>query len=77
MRFRPTTVPILLACLLAGAALSADCDSCHLIVAQGPTDDLGDVDSDVAGLEFEHPVQIGEAWKAVPCAQCHTRASGY
>jgi hypothetical protein len=60
-----------------GANLSADCDSCHLIVAQGPTDDLGDVVSDVAGLEFEHPVQIGEAWKAVPCAQCHTRASGY
>jgi hypothetical protein len=60
-----------------GFGLSADCESCHVIVAQGPTDDLQETDSRVGGLDFVHPVEIGRAWASVPCSQCHTRASGY
>ncbi len=60
-----------------GEALPIDCDTCHVIVAQGPTDDIGTVESTVAGLDFEHPVPIGRAWETIKCSQCHTRASGY
>ncbi len=46
-------------------------------MAQGPSDDLDQLTDDIAGLEFEHPVDIGEVWKRVKCTQCHTPASGY
>lgn len=60
-----------------GEALPIACDTCHVIVAQGATDDLDAIDSNVGGLEFEHPVPIGGAWETIKCSQCHTRASGY
>lgn len=60
-----------------GVRLPIACDTCHTIVAQGPTDDLGEIDSRVGGLDFIHPVEIGKAWQTIRCAQCHTRASGY
>lgn len=60
-----------------GVSLPIACDTCHVIVAQGPTDDLGEIDSRVGGLDFIHPVEIGRAWETIPCSQCHTRASGY
>ncbi len=61
----------------AGERISSDCESCHSIVAQGPSDDLMELDDDIAGLEFEHPVDIGEVWKTIKCTQCHTPTSGY
>ena len=61
----------------AGESLPISCDTCHVIVAQGPTDDLDAIESAVGGLEFEHPVPIGGVWETVSCTQCHTRASGY
>ncbi len=61
----------------SGQRLSSDCEGCHTIVAQGPSDDLDQLTDDIAGLEFEHPVDIGEVWKRVKCTQCHTPASGY
>lgn len=60
-----------------GLTISADCESCHAIVAQGPTDDLTALEDDLAGLEFEHPANIGGVWKTVKCTQCHNPASGY
>lgn len=61
----------------AGATISADCESCHSIVAQGPTDDLSTIEDDLAGFKFEHPVDIGGVWETVKCTQCHNSASGY
>ena len=60
-----------------GATISADCESCHTIVAQGPTDDLATLEDDLAGFKFEHPVEIGGVWETVKCTQCHNPASGY
>ena len=60
-----------------GRQISADCEGCHAIVAQGPTDDVRQLDDDLAGLEFEHPADIGGVWQTVKCTQCHNPASGY
>jgi cytochrome c2 len=60
-----------------GERLEKDCTNCHLIVAQGPSADLDDLQGDIRGLEFEHPVEIGEAWKQLDCTTCHTHSSGY
>jgi hypothetical protein len=61
----------------AGARISSSCTSCHLIVAQGPSADLTELDSDVLGLPFTHPVEIGGLWQRMPCTQCHTPSQGY
>ncbi|MBT8197127.1 MAG: hypothetical protein KJO84_01370, partial [Acidimicrobiia bacterium] len=60
-----------------GVQISSDCESCHAIVAQGPTADLRELEDDLLGLEFEHPANIGEVWRTIKCTQCHTPASGY
>jgi nitrate/TMAO reductase-like tetraheme cytochrome c subunit len=60
-----------------GQRMSANCESCHSIVAQGPTDDLTRMDDDLSGLDFEHPANIGGVWQTVKCTQCHNPASGY
>ncbi len=60
-----------------GEKLEADCDSCHVIVAQGESDDASELNSDIGGFEFEHPLEIGSVWQTVNCTQCHTRESGY
>ncbi len=60
-----------------GERLEKNCTTCHLIVAQGPSADLDDLERDIRGLPFEHPVPIGPAWKQLDCTTCHTRSSGY
>ncbi len=60
-----------------GETLSSACTSCHLIVAQGPSEKLSEVASDISGLEFQHPEDIDEAWKEMKCTECHTPESGY
>jgi nitrate/TMAO reductase-like tetraheme cytochrome c subunit len=53
-----------------GEALSNDCRTCHAIVAQGNADAL-EYATDVAGLEFAHPGDVGDAWQGMACADCH------
>ena len=60
-----------------GETLSSACTSCHLIVAQGPSEKLSEIASDISGLEFQHPEDIDEAWKEMKCTECHTPESGY
>jgi nitrate/TMAO reductase-like tetraheme cytochrome c subunit len=51
-----------------GRAITADCNACHLILAQGPqTETLV-----AAGLPFEHPEDIGGMELEAPCHECHT-----
>lgn len=56
-----------------GHTISNECSNCHIIIAQGTEDDLQVIDP--SGLEFRHPVDIGEAWKELVCSECHTGTS--
>lgn len=60
-----------------GQVLSSDCNTCHLIVAQGPSENLEELESDLAGLEFKHPEDIDGMWSEMNCTECHTPESGY
>lgn len=60
-----------------GEPLFSSCHSCHVIVAQGPTESVEQLKSDLNGLEFQHPEDIDEMWKEVKCTECHTSESGY
>jgi len=60
-----------------GQTLSHDCAICHLIVLQGPSENISDLESNLAGLEFEHPEDIDEVWREFKCTECHTPESGY
>lgn len=62
---------------VSGQRISATCVSCHVIVGQGPSDQPSELMSDLGGLEFQHPVDIGGLWAKVPCTQCHSPYSGY
>jgi nitrate/TMAO reductase-like tetraheme cytochrome c subunit len=50
--------------------ISRDCNLCHEITAQGPPDDM-EMANSFEGLEFRHPVDIGEEWKETLCFECH------
>jgi hypothetical protein len=60
-----------------GRVLSHDCSTCHLIVAQGPSENIEDLENNIAGLEFVHPEEIDEAWREMKCTGCHTPDTGY
>ncbi|MBE0595662.1 MAG: NapC/NirT family cytochrome c [Desulfuromonadales bacterium] len=54
----------------AGEPIQTDCAICHLISSQGTA---GQVETAPLGetLQFRHPTDVGEAWREVPCADCH------
>jgi nitrate/TMAO reductase-like tetraheme cytochrome c subunit len=52
-----------------GRTISHECTACHAIMAQGPGQAPATVSS--AGLDFKHPVDIGGAWRAMLCSDCH------
>jgi hypothetical protein len=52
-----------------GTLLGNDCSTCHLIVAQGPR---GAVQSNLAGLTFIHPTDVGDAAVTGKCSTCHS-----
>jgi hypothetical protein len=56
----------------SGQAIRNDCGICHTILAQGPGTELKALTT--AGLEFEHPEDIGDEWKNERCDTCHTGA---
>jgi hypothetical protein len=58
-----------------GKMISMDCQLCHVIMDQGP-EASGYQASGPEGLEFRHPVDVGEAWRFMPCSDCHT-GGGY
>jgi hypothetical protein len=60
-----------------GNTISSDCETCHLIVAQGPSESPSDLESLLTGLEFKHPEDIDEMWKEMKCTDCHDPESGY
>ena len=60
-----------------GQTLSHDCSTCHLIVSQGPSETISELESDLSGLDFKHPEDIDEVWREFKCTECHTPESGY
>ncbi|UCE25434.1 MAG: NapC/NirT family cytochrome c [Candidatus Zixiibacteriota bacterium] len=60
-----------------GEVLSNDCATCHLIVSQGPSENVSELESDLGGLDFKHPEDIDEVWREFKCTECHTPESGY
>ncbi|MCB1702558.1 MAG: NapC/NirT family cytochrome c [Halioglobus sp.] len=60
-----------------GRSPASTCNTCHLIVAQGPSESVADLETDLSGLEFEHPEDIDEAWREEKCTECHTPEDGY
>ncbi len=55
----------------AEQSISKDCNACHIIISQGTEEETA---VSLAGLEFRHPVDIGEAWREMACHECHTGA---
>ena len=52
-----------------GVVLSRDCNMCHTILAQQFQQDT--LRLALGGLEYRHPVDIGDAWKETNCSDCH------
>jgi hypothetical protein len=60
-----------------GNTVSTACETCHVIVAQGPSENTGDLESNLTGLEFQHPEDIELMWQEMRCTECHDPESGY
>ena len=54
-----------------GQYISHDCEDCHAITAQGKMGEM-QFSTTTAGLDFQHPVDIDEAWIEMPCYECHS-----
>lgn len=52
-----------------GKVLSRDCNACHTVLAQ--QFERGKQRISLAGIEYRHPVDIGDAWKEMNCSDCH------
>lgn len=57
-----------------GRTIGFDCNLCHTIGAQGPSGRMMSATLP-NGLEFQHPGNVGDAWKGVLCSDCHTGGS--
>ncbi len=54
----------------SGLIVPNDCRACHVILSQGTKGRSRSIDLQT-GLEFRHPVDIGDAWKNGACYDCH------
>ncbi|MBM4160535.1 MAG: cytochrome C [Ignavibacteria bacterium] len=52
-----------------GKVLSRDCNVCHTILAQQFEKDK--LRLSLGGIDYHHPVDIGDAWKEMNCSDCH------
>lgn len=53
-----------------GKVISKDCKICHVILSQQFKNEKLRVS--VNGIEFRHPVDIGDEWKEMNCSDCHS-----
>jgi len=54
-----------------GKVLSRDCNTCHTILAQQFEQDTLRIS--LGGVDYQHPVDIGDAWKETNCSDCHNQ----
>ncbi|MFH0988443.1 MAG: NapC/NirT family cytochrome c [bacterium] len=52
-----------------GKVLSRDCNICHVVLAQQYEKEK--VNISLKGIDYRHPVDIGDAWKTMNCSDCH------
>jgi nitrate/TMAO reductase-like tetraheme cytochrome c subunit len=52
-----------------GKVLPRDCSVCHTILAQ--EFEKEGLRMSLSGVEYKHPVDIGNAWKEMNCSDCH------
>jgi len=52
-----------------GRVISKNCQICHTILSIQPPG--GQRQTNINGLPFQHPVDIGDMWKTTPCKECH------
>jgi len=52
-----------------GKILSRECNVCHTILAQ--QFEKEGLRMSLSGVEYQHPVDIGNAWKEMNCSDCH------
>jgi hypothetical protein len=52
-----------------GKVLSRDCNVCHTILAQ--QFEKEGLRMSLTGVDYKHPVDIGNAWKEMNCSDCH------
>ncbi len=52
-----------------GKVLSRDCNTCHVVLSQ----ELGAGKNNLSltGVDWVHPVDVGNAWKEMNCSDCH------
>lgn len=55
----------------AGNTITKECNACHTIIEQGPEGSMEFAENDQMGLDFQHPMDIGEAWRSMSCSECH------
>jgi nitrate/TMAO reductase-like tetraheme cytochrome c subunit len=53
-----------------GRKISRDCNLCHTIIGQGKRDQMQFTNIKDT-LVFQHPIDIGTAWKEANCSECH------
>lgn len=53
-----------------GKVITNDCNACHAIIAQGKSQKMV-FTTEPKGLVFQHPEDIGEAWRETKCSDCH------
>ncbi len=51
-----------------GQVIPNKCETCHLIISQGTAPEQ---QATLAGVEFKHPTEVGDAWKDGLCTDCH------
>ena len=52
-----------------GKVLSRDCNVCHTILAQQFEKEK--LRLPLGGVDYQHPVDIGDSWKEMNCSDCH------
>ncbi len=57
-----------------GKVLSNKCNLCHVIAEQQFEREA--VRMSLTGLEYRHPVDVGDAWKDMNCTECHAETGG-
>ncbi len=54
-----------------GKVISKDCSICHTILAEQFGDEKPKVS--LTGIDYRHPVDIGDSWKTMECSDCHAK----
>lgn len=52
-----------------GKVISHDCNVCHTLLAQEFENE--ETEFSLEGVEYKHPVDIGDSWKEIGCSSCH------